>query len=299
MNFERASTLCIVLGLIFGAACNDGKSSDETGAETGDDPTGDGDPSTGDGDPSTGDGDPSTGDGDPSTGDGDPSTGDGDPSTGDGDDQTTGHGDGDVAEHVTIYEIQNGSVPLGGWVAVSEVWVTAKRNNGLWVQEVDGGPYSGVWVYVGNSGPNIAQIGIGDLVDVLGVTGVFNNLTEINALNGEVNHVGALDPSPAPNLITTAEIQAQWESVFVRVEGQPLTVVELPGFDEFVVNDGTGTGYVDDFLYNLFVAGTEQFPDFGVGATFTAIQGPLNFSFENYKIAPRFAADLEGYQPPG
>ncbi len=32
-----------------------------------------------------------------------------------------------------------------------------------------------------------------------------------------------------------------------------------------------------------------------MGATFTAIQGPLNFTFGEFKVAPRDETDLEGY----
>jgi hypothetical protein len=283
MTYTKLSSACIVLGLLVGTACKDGGPTDEGPTET----------ETGDGDPSTGDGDPSTGDGDPTTGDGDPTTGDGDPT----DDPTPpGHGDGDAAEHATVYELRNGAVPLGGWVWVSNVWVTAKHDRGLWVQEQDGGPYSGIWVYVGEYGPNIESIQVGDVVDVIGVSGVFTEITEINALNGEILPVGTLDSLPQPATITPTELGAEWESVLVRVEGDPLTVVSTQDFHEFVVDDGVAAVRVDDFLYDLLDAGAAEFPNFGVGATFTAIQGPLNLSSSTYTLAPRSVADLEGYQ---
>jgi len=83
--------------------------------------------------------------------------------------------------------------------------------------------------------------------------------------------------------------------VFVRVEGMPLTVFGITQFDEFVVSDGNTDTYVDNYIYNLPVDGAVDFPNFGLDATFTAIQGPVNFSFDNFKIAPRFPSDLEGY----
>ncbi|HVI01206.1 MAG TPA: hypothetical protein VM869_20960, partial [Enhygromyxa sp.] len=199
----------------------------------------------------------------------------------------------DAAEEASVYEIRNGSI--WGWVAVSDVWVTGKRSDGLWVQEVDGGPNSAIWVYVGENSPNLADIEIGDVVDVLGVSGKFNEVYEINALNGGVAIIGELDLLPGPNVLALADIDATWESVFVRVEGE-LTVVDMPGGGELVVDDGTATGTIDDYVFNV-VDGDVEFADLGLGATFTAIQGPLNLSNATFKIAPRSAADLEGYLP--
>jgi hypothetical protein len=283
----------MILGLTLSSACKEGEPNDEgqTETETGD---GDGD-STGDGDGDTGDGDGDTGDGDgDTTGDGDgDTTGDGD---GDGNDDTnSGHGDGDASENVTIYEIQTGEVPLWGWVDVANVWVTGKRDNGVWVQELSGGPHSGIWVYVGEDSPTVDLLEIGDRVDVLGVCGKYNEVMEINALNGGVWKVGALDSPLPPSTITLDEFDAIWESVLVRVEGE-LQVTELPGEGEFIIHDGSASGYVDDYVYNVVEAG--ELADFGVGATFTAISGPLNYSLSHFKIVPRSAADLEGYQAP-
>jgi hypothetical protein len=103
----------------------------------------------------------------------------------------------------------------------------------------------------------------------------------------------------APELVTPSDLipaaGEPWEGVFVRIEGAPLTVVNLPGFAEFEVNDGgPDDAVIDNFLYSVFdFPGT--FPNFDVGAGFTAIQGPLNYTFGEFKIAPRLDSDLVGY----
>jgi hypothetical protein len=63
-------------------------------------------------------------------------------------------------------------------------------------------------------------------------------------------------------------------------------------FDEWTVVDGDEV-LVDNYLYDAVNSG--DFEGMSVGSTFTAIQGPLNFSFDNFKIAPRAADDLEGF----
>jgi hypothetical protein len=205
-------------------------------------------------------------------------------------------------EDDTIYDIQEEVIAPGSDVDVQGVIVTAKGPEGLFVQEPPGGEYSGVWVYVGDMGPDISGLQLGDEVDILGVADDFNGLTEINAAMGMVNPTGNQGLLPAPELVELALVAdpvaaEPWEGVLIRIEGAPLGVVDEPGFDEFVVSDMVDTLYVDEMMYDVY-ENLPDFPDFGIGATFTAINGPLHFSFDNFKIAPRMLADLEGYMPP-
>jgi hypothetical protein len=201
---------------------------------------------------------------------------------------------------VTIYEIQDGTVPSDTQVEVLDVWVTAVRTTGFFAQEMLGGPNSGIWVYVGNDGPDISGLAIGDVVEITGLATEFGPLTEIDANLGTVVEIGSIAPI-VPDVITTADLAADvgepWESVYVRVEGD-ISVSALPGFDEFEITDAEGSAIVDNYLYNLIADGDVDFPLFGFGATFTAIQGVVNASQDQFKLAPRSAGDLEGYMPP-
>lgn len=213
---------------------------------------------------------------------------------------STGDTEGDKDD--TIYEIQDGTIPEKAAVSVKGVIVSGVNPGftAFFAQEPGGGPYSGVWVYVGKMGPNIMGLAVGDEVDIVGSTLEFDGLTEIDASLGSVTKTGVgglpLVPEVLP-LATFADPAAlePWEGVLVRVEGQ-LAVTELPGFEEFWVAQNPDKALVDNLLYSV-VLSKADFPQFGVGAGFTAIQGPINFSFMNYKIAPRSKADLEGYTP--
>ena len=202
----------------------------------------------------------------------------------------------------SIYDVQEGMVVEGMMVDVKGVVVTAIDEVGLFVQETAGGEYSGAWVYVGKMGPDISGLAIGDEVDVVGVYGEYMGLTEIDASAGMVLATGVKDLPVIAEVVDLATLGSPdtaepWECVFVRIEGMPLDVIGTPGFDEFIVSDKVSMLYVDEMMYDVFL-NPMDFPNFGVGGAFTAIQGPLNYTFDNFKVAPRMLADLEGYVAP-
>jgi hypothetical protein len=200
---------------------------------------------------------------------------------------------------VTIYAIQDGTIQADVLVSVKGVIVSAVDDFGIFVQEPPGGEYSGVWVYTSKMGPDITKLAIGDEVDLTGMTFDLSGLTEIDASKGTITATGQKGLTVTPELLPistfTDPVTAEpWEGVLVRIEGAPLAVVATPGFDEFVVSGAGDSIYVDEMVYNVMKSPID-FPNFGIGASFTAIQGPLNFTFGNFKVAPRLKADLEGY----
>lgn len=200
---------------------------------------------------------------------------------------------------VTIYDIQQESIPLGSVVEVTGVVVTGVATSGLFVEEPEGGPYSGIFVFTNN--PPASNVG--DVVDVAGTTAEQQGLTEIIVgMVGSVNPTGISGMDLAPDVPDLADFGSDataepWESVLVRIEGAPLAVEALPGFSEFDVGADGITVRVDNFLYDA-LADAVAFPGLGLEGSFTAITGPLNYNFDTFKIAPRGAADLEGYVGP-
>jgi len=219
-----------------------------------------------------------------------------------GDDTTdTGDTTTDALDDL-IYDIQNGTIQTGDPVDVQNVIVTAiaTTKSGFMAQELDGGEFSGCWVFTGMNGPDISGLEVGDEVNITGITAEFNGLTEIDASGGTVVETGlagvVIDPELLPiATFTDMALAEPWEGVHVVVEGAPLTVSMLLPGEEFLVVDG-GTARIDNLAYS--VIGKPEFPDFQADASFTSIAGPLNFSVDAYKIMPRSAADLTGYMPP-
>ena len=170
------------------------------------------------------------------------------------------------------------------------------------MQEPGGGQYSGVWVYVGQNGPDLAALAVGDEVDVSGVTMEFNQLTELDASAGAVTATGVtgliVDPELLPIETFSDPVAAEpWEGVHVGVVGLPLDLTAIMGGSEYTLGDAGGNVVIDDLLYASFMDKV-AFPGIGVGATFDAASGPLNQSGPTYKIAPRTSADLKGYVAP-
>lgn len=237
------------------------------------------------------------------TGDAESSTSDASSSTSDAE-SSSSTGDTMGVTEDTIYEIQNGTIKEMEAVNVKGVIVTGihAAKTGLFVQEPMGGQFSGVWVYVGKNGPNIMALAVGDEVDITGSTLEFNSLTEIDASLGTVVPTGVkgLKVDPAPITLATindAVMAEPWEAVHVRVTGAPLDLSAISMVTEYLLKDGNLTVTIDDLLYASLMDKV-AFPQIGVGASFTAAAGPLNQSGPAYKIAPRTAADLEGYKAP-
>lgn len=205
----------------------------------------------------------------------------------------------------TIYEIQDGTIAEDTDVDVQGVIITGLYDQiGMFVQEPGGGEYSGVYVDTGTT--DLTALAIGDEVDITGVTtesnGSLAGLTAIDASSGTIVATGdtglAPDPEPVPLADLAAPVTAEpWEGVLVIVEeGNELSVTD-EAFDEFLVEESGDAVLVDDFLYNIYEE-MAAFPNFGVGARFASVTGPLNFTYDEFKLAPRSADDLPGYVEP-
>src|SRR5688572_2525275 len=167
--------------------------------------------------PPTGGADGSGGDGVDDGGTGTPTddTGplDPDASTGPGltDDGTTaeppatdsGSTTGEPATDDTVYEVQDGTIPPKSMVAIENVIVTGVGAAGVFVQEPAGGEYSGVWVYsnAGGGGPDLSVLGLGDEINITGVTAEYFDRTEIEISDGELVVVAKGGPVPTPQTL--------------------------------------------------------------------------------------------------
>jgi predicted extracellular nuclease len=205
-----------------------------------------------------------------------------------------------VGTPATIPEIQQGDVDEDTAVEITDAITTAIGFGGFFMQDAAGGEWSGIWVYVGDDGEVPA---LGDVVTVVGVYEEFYDLSQIDATGGGsmvVTDSPGEGNVPAPEALAITDLGESWESVFVRVADDTFTVQELSDVkdvNEFrVENEGGDSIWVDDFMYDVVEEG--DLAGFGVGATFDAIQGPLNFTFDEFKIAPRTVDDLSNYMAP-
>jgi hypothetical protein len=202
----------------------------------------------------------------------------------------------------TIYDVQDGTIPLGDLASIDGVIVTGVAINssgdgyGLFVQEPAGGVHSGVWVY---TDVGAEAFSVGDVVDVHGHVEEYDNLglwtasvTELNVadfpLDSFVSGSGAPVAPPAPLAVSTAllsdpSLAEGYEGVLVQVGA--VTVVDPDtGFGEWSVTDGV---HVDDKIF--------EFGPVAPGDTFTSIAGVVDQTYDLHKLVPRSAADFGGY----
>jgi hypothetical protein len=138
------------------------------------------------------------------------------------------------------------------------------------------GEYSGIWV----EGANMT---LGDNVTVTGyVREDYDALTIIEQTEVEVTGTGT---APAPEVLTTAVAGTEpWEGVLVTctAECDNENPDDPEDYNEWSINDGSGSLRVNDlgYIYEPTLGNTYQ------------VTGPVNFSFDNFKLEPRDANDV-------
>jgi predicted extracellular nuclease len=187
---------------------------------------------------------------------------------------------------VTIYNIQYttdpaGASPYAGQFVTTQGIVTAVMGKNVFIQD-GAGAWNGLLVYDPVGAPLV-----GDQVAITGTVAEYFSLTEM-ATGAALTVLSSGNPLPATQVLDPdAVADEQWESLFVRVEN--VTVInanpDAPSdYGEWVVDDdGVGGIRVDDLGYRYRPA---------LGTALTFVQGPLYYSFSNFKIEPRDSGDV-------
>jgi predicted extracellular nuclease len=191
---------------------------------------------------------------------------------------------------VAIYDIQytedpSGDSPYAEEMVTTQGVVTAFFYDGgnryTFIQDGTG-PWSGLLLYKPDGFVNV-----GDLLQVEGTVSEYYGMTQITS--GTATVLSSDHPLPSPELLLSGEVnQEQWESVLVRVEDVTVINDDL-GYGEWLVKDSSGEVRVDDMGSYTYSPANGNFLDF--------VQGPLNYSFDDFKIEPRDDDDL-GIAPP-
>ncbi|MEL6348198.1 MAG: MopE-related protein, partial [Myxococcota bacterium] len=164
--------------------------------------------------------------------------------------------------------------------------VTAVGRNGIWIQDPEGGEYSGLFIYTDDI---LYSLMVGDRVRVQGRVIDFNGLTELDLreLPGQIFFESAVSPlTPEPldiNVLLDPARAEPWEGVLVSVSD--VAVTELRAFSgECVIDDGL-------VVSNLAYSYLNDFP-IEVDNKFSQITGPVHYLFEEFRIVPRGSEDL-------
>ncbi|MFO0590118.1 MAG: amidohydrolase family protein [Polyangiaceae bacterium] len=187
----------------------------------------------------------------------------------------------------------------GDVVTIQDAYVTAIRpaagnSRGFYVQDTTLQPLSGIFIFTGSTTPTVQ---VGNKVTITGAYSEFNGLSELGTPTVTVTDPGTMLPfAPIdiadPATIATGGAMAEgYESMLVKIGMVSVTVLnsdDPSDFDEFSV---TGNLRIDDLIF-------DNTKDMGlnntcaVGKAFTSIVGIHAFSFANYKLEPRNAADF-------
>ena len=191
----------------------------------------------------------------------------------------------DAAVPGTIYELQQGAFAEDDFVLVENVVVTTPltfNGDGFWVQDPMGGEESGISVFLlDTAGLDVEP---GDEVTLCGAYTEFFDQSQLAvAAVADITASGTV-PVPAAEVLTSAEAAAEpWEGVLVQID-DPVVTVEANDFGEWEIDDAI---LVTDTFFE-----EADWPQPAVDDTFTSLTGVIEFSFENFKIAPRDEADI-------
>lgn len=191
--------------------------------------------------------------------------------------------------NLTIAEIQ--STEFTGAAITSGVVTSVYSANGAvggnpsFVIQDGTGQFSAIWVL----GDGVA---VGDEVELQGNVAQVYGLRQIQGAAITINSSG--NDLPNPQLLSTADINMEgWECVLITMLGE-CTVI-TPQYGEWIVSDGGDGGMVASLGYNAIEDSTEvdgtMMPFVELAKNYQ-VTGPNFYSYSNWKLCPRTAADV-------
>ncbi len=190
-----------------------------------------------------------------------------------------------VYPYASIYDIQFVSDPdtddastYADQTVGTEGIVTADFGSNIFIQDGDGA-WNGIMLYGSNIGD---MLEVGDHVQVIGEVIEYNGLTEI--ASPDVVVISSGNALPSFEILETGDVaDEQYEGVLVRTENVTVTNPDL-GYGEWEIDDGSGAVVVDDNDSYTYSPAQDD--------TLAYVQGPLNYSYSNFKIKPRHDDDI-------
>lgn len=198
----------------------------------------------------------------------------------------------------TIADVQTGVIASGEVVTLSGVVMTSPNTgSGFFIGDPAGGPYSGLWVYHRgileflDAAPG-DSLTISGVVQEYAIEGYEGGLTELEITSIADATVDGPGTLPVPVVLSPADLMdpvaaEPYEGVLVSVHDVTVTATD-DDFGEWKVDDAL---VVDDLFYTV----EDLVGVLGTGDTFTALTGPLNYSYGTFKLEPRDESDIEGY----
>ncbi|NTW32543.1 MAG: T9SS type A sorting domain-containing protein [Bacteroidetes bacterium] len=182
---------------------------------------------------------------------------------------------------VTIHDIQystdvTGVSPLAGQVVTTSGIVTGKYHYGYFIQDGTG-QWNGIFVL-----DSVHTVSLGDSVTLTGSVYEYYTFTELKNITAfTVN--SSSNTLPTPLVVTGATFETEGnEGILVKLNDAECVKVNA-GYGMWKVDDGTDSTKIHNLLY-AFV------PTLG---THYDITGPTYYSYNEYRIEPRDANDVQ------
>ncbi len=172
--------------------------------------------------------------------------------------------------------------PYDGQDVLVEGIVTANNYAGsrYFISSPEGGAWNGIYVYDSTNNPEL-----GDMVSFRATVDEYWGWTELKTVT-DFQVLSQGNTLPQPTVINTAELASNeaYEGVLVTIENVTVTATANSN-DEWYVSDGSGDAQIDNGIFELT-------PPASVSDTFTSITGVVDYSYNEYGLNPRDAADI-------
>ena len=175
-------------------------------------------------------------------------------------------------------------------IAASDVFGTV--NTRYYIEDPAGGPWSGLYIYNVGDNPAVTE---GDWVLLYGLVAEYSGVTELDITDsaGGIQIVlSSGNPLPAPEVLATsaytptgAATAEAYESMLIEFQAATVISDDL-GYGEWAFDDGSGEAHADDWSNLLTYVPTN-------GDLYGFIRGIGNFSYGEYKLVPRYDADID------
>ncbi|HBP45349.1 MAG TPA: hypothetical protein DD635_05570 [Flavobacteriales bacterium] len=187
----------------------------------------------------------------------------------------------------TIAEIQGElfSSPLVGLSVTTTGIITANNVTsatsgviGYFIQDGEG-PWNGIFVYDNTQAPEI-----GDEVIIEAEVAEFYDVTELTNIS-YFETISSGNDLPAPSIVTTGELASSeaYEGCLVQIVNAMCTNPDAD-YGEAIFDDGSGEVKTNDYMY---------LPEDGwIQDEYYSITGCIHYTFEEYKIEPRYSEDV-------
>lgn len=184
----------------------------------------------------------------------------------------------------TVVDVQDGTIAEYAAVTLEGVIATTGFNydeDGFFVQDAGGGSYSGVYVYLA-AGAGLLDIEAGDELTIVGEVREYYDLTEIYvSAPTDVTETGSGSVTTSSVNPATVSDWEEWEGCLIEV-GSAIATAAPDKYGQTTLNIGLA---MDDELYD-YTSGVS------LGTSWPNVRGVLSYSFEEWVLYPRNAADL-------